>query len=51
MRLIASNSYDARTMCGTLCLQHKVNEYLWGLKQGGQPARAAGEPPMHVNFI
>lgn len=34
MDYIASSKYDAKTMCGTLCLQHKINEFLWDLKQG-----------------
>ncbi len=53
MYLIASEKFDARTMCGTLCLQHKVNEYLWDVKKGR--ARSGGirsqKKPMHVNFI
>lgn len=54
---IASEKFDACTMCGTLCLQHKVNEFLWDLKEGvlapEWPAAEGplGEPPMHVNFI
>src|SRR3989339_1085369 len=32
INLIASKEFDARTMCGSLCLQHKVNEFLWDLK-------------------
>ena len=32
INLIASEKFDARTMCGSLCLQHKVNEFLWDLK-------------------
>ncbi len=52
MNLIASDGFDARTMCGSLCLQHKVNEYLSDLKHSGQsPQWGVGEPPMHVNFI
>ncbi len=52
MRLIASERFDARTMCGTLCLQHKVNECLWDLKEGhAQLKTPEGAPPMHVNFI
>jgi len=52
INLIASEKFDARTMCGSLCLQHKVNEFLWGLKRcettlNNQP----GAAPMHVNFI
>lgn len=52
MNEIASPAFDAHTMCGSLCLQHKVNEYLWELKQNGhQPLKAEGSPPMHINFI
>ena len=52
MRLLASERFDAKTMCGSLCLQHKVNEYLYGLKElGADLAKPAGEPPMHLNFI
>ena len=52
MRSIASPDFDARTMCGTLCLQHKVNEYLWELKQSGRPLPGPSFPePSHVNFI
>ncbi len=52
MRLIASEKFDARIMCGSLCLQHKVNEFLWDLKRGAASlGRPEGEPPMHCNFI
>ncbi|MBU1148439.1 MAG: radical SAM protein [Candidatus Omnitrophica bacterium] len=52
MDLIASDKFDARTMCGTLCLQHKVNEFLWGLKNKDVSLGAANkETPLHVNFI
>ena len=52
MNLIASDKFNARTMCGTLCLQHKVNECLWQLKkEGGELATPSGEPPQHVNFV
>jgi MoaA/NifB/PqqE/SkfB family radical SAM enzyme len=52
MRLIASDAFDAQTMCGTLCLQHKVNEYLWNLKTGTSKIPAPNGPvPQHVNFI
>jgi MoaA/NifB/PqqE/SkfB family radical SAM enzyme len=52
MNEIASPAFDAHTMCGCLCLQHKVNEYLWELKQNGQqPDKPAGSQPMHINFI
>jgi MoaA/NifB/PqqE/SkfB family radical SAM enzyme len=52
LRLIASEKFDACTMCGTLCLQHKVNEYLWDLKNGKEQLKApVGEPPQHINFV
>jgi len=52
MNLIASEQFDAQTMCGTLCLQHKVNEFLWGLKNKECTfAEPEGEPPMHINFV
>lgn len=50
--LIASPKFDARTMCGSLCLQHKVNEFLWDLKHGEAAFREEiGREPQHVNFI
>jgi len=52
MDLIASKRFDAKTMCGSLCLQHKVNEYLWNLKHGKADLPYPDlEIPMHVNFI
>ncbi len=50
--LLASEKFDAKTMCGSLCLQHKVNEFLWDLKKGNDLlAESPGSLPMHVNFI
>ncbi|NUO09111.1 MAG: radical SAM protein [Candidatus Brocadia sp.] len=52
INLIASEKFDARSMCGSLCLQHKVNEFLWDLKANNAALKKGeGEPPMHVNFI
>lgn len=52
MNLIASEQFDARTMCGSLCLQHKVNEFLWELRLGTTHIpKNPGAPPQHVNFI
>jgi MoaA/NifB/PqqE/SkfB family radical SAM enzyme len=52
MNRIASSRFDATTMCGSLCLQHKVNECLDGLAAGtANLPPAGGEPPPHVNFI
>jgi len=50
--LIASEKFDARRMCGSLCLQHKVNECLWSIREeGAELPGQDDEPPMHVNFI
>lgn len=51
--LLASDSFDPRTMCGKLCLQDKVNEFLWGLKQGDASLAPGtdGPPPAHINFV
>jgi len=52
INLIASEKFDARTMCGSLCLQHKVNECLWSLKHENAVLDNVKEDmPMHVNFI
>jgi len=51
VNLIASEKFDARTMCGSLCLQHKVNEFLWGLKNGEPMPEPDGPAPDHINFI
>ena len=50
---LASDKFDARTMCGSLCLQHKVNECLWRIKkEKGELEDVAGkQKPMHTNFI
>ncbi|MBF0595249.1 MAG: SPASM domain-containing protein, partial [Candidatus Omnitrophica bacterium] len=51
MDLITSKKFDAKTMCGTLCLQHKVNECLAGLKAGGKFPEPGEKAPQHINFI
>ncbi|MBI5196783.1 MAG: radical SAM protein [Nitrospirae bacterium] len=52
INLIASEKFNARTMCGSLCLQHKVNEFLWELKQGKTSLnKKVKRTPQHVNFI
>ncbi len=39
-------------MCGSLGLQHKVNECLWSLKhKGAILEQSQRQPPMHLNFI
>lgn len=52
MDYIASNKFDAKTMCGALCLQHKVNEFLWDLQRGNAIFKQKkGEKPLHINFV
>lgn len=52
MNLIASEKYDIAGTCGTLCGQHKVNEFLWDLKNGGSLEDIDDiSAPAHVNFI
>jgi MoaA/NifB/PqqE/SkfB family radical SAM enzyme len=52
LKLIASDKFNAKTMCGTLCLQHKVNEFLWDLKHSKAVIHEpVGDLPMHINFI
>lgn len=49
---LASTQFDAHKMCGSLCLQHKVNEFLWNLKiaKADMP-QATMEKPKHINFV
>lgn len=52
--LLASEKFDPHTMCGTNCLQHKVNEFLWDVKTGALNIDTLEEPkekPLHINFI
>ncbi|HMR74005.1 MAG TPA: radical SAM protein [Polyangiaceae bacterium] len=52
MRYLASPRFNAQKMCGSLCLQHKVNEVLDGVQKGRLPLVAqAGPPPAHENFV
>lgn len=52
MNEIASNKFDAKKDCGTLCLQHKINEYLFSLKeQNAELKNPESEKPQHINFI
>jgi MoaA/NifB/PqqE/SkfB family radical SAM enzyme len=52
MDLIASDKFDAKTMCGTLCLQHNANESLNKIKSGEiKYSKPEGKPPQHINFI
>lgn len=53
MNYIAGPGFNAQSMCGSLCLQHKANEFLDAYSKGevALPSLGAAEPPMHVNFI
>ena len=51
MNEIGSQRFNAKTMCGTLCLQHKVNEFLWDVKKHGLTEPPPGPQPPHINFI
>jgi MoaA/NifB/PqqE/SkfB family radical SAM enzyme len=49
---LASPEFNAQKMCGTLCLQHKVNEYLDGYKKGFHILQEpGGRPPQHLDFV
>ncbi len=52
MTYLGSDDYDPVTQCGPLCMQDKINEFLFNLRDGGGVLPVdAGERPMHVNFI
>jgi MoaA/NifB/PqqE/SkfB family radical SAM enzyme len=49
---LASPDFNAQRMCGSLCLQHKVNEYLDEHRKGRLELRQPeGPPPQHLNFV
>lgn len=52
MQYLSSNQFNAQKMCGTLCLQHKVNEALDRHVSGVQKITPATDSkPMHINFV
>ncbi len=52
MNYLAGPDFNAQTMCGTLCLQHKVNEALDAHAKGQIALRPpAGAIPQHINFV
>ena len=52
MNYLASPKFNAQKMCGALCLQHRVNEFLDAYKkQKANLVEPAGPPPMHRNFV
>jgi hypothetical protein len=51
MNYLASPEFNAQKMCGSLCLQHKVNEALDKLVKGEGTLAPAMGSVQHVNFI
>lgn len=52
MNYLAGPEFNAQTMCGSLCLQHKVNEALDAYVKGDvKIAVPAGAPPQHLAFV
>tara|TARA_Y100000590_G_C14856625_1_gene689697 strand:- start:187 stop:477 length:291 start_codon:yes stop_codon:yes gene_type:complete len=53
MGTLGSSKFDPRDRCATLCLQDKVNEVLFDLKENNKPLpkKSLGSKPEHVNFI
>lgn len=52
MNYLASPDFNAQTMCGTLCLQHKVNEVLDAHTKGLIDLKMPDGPaPQHLSFI
>jgi len=49
---LASPDFNAQKMCGTLCLQHKVNEFLDARRKGLTVLQdPVGRPPQHIDFV
>lgn len=48
---LRSDQFNAKTMCGSLCLQHKVNEALDSIMKGGPLPEPTGPAPAHLNFV
>ena len=52
MNYFASPEFNAQNMCGSLCLQHKVNETLDNYAKGNVAIkRPEGKESEHLNFI
>lgn len=53
MNYIAGPEFNAQSMCGSLCLQHKVNEVLDGYQKGqlDLPDLSGRPPPPHLDFV
>lgn len=52
MNALASPEFNAQKMCGSLCLQHKVNEVLDAHQKGlVELRRPSGPAPAHIDFV
>lgn len=52
MNYLASPAFDARTMMGSLPIQHYISDALDQHLRGNRRIQpAAGKPPLHVNFL
>jgi MoaA/NifB/PqqE/SkfB family radical SAM enzyme len=52
MNALASPEFNAQKMCGSLCLQHKVNEVLDAHSKGlVQLTTPRGAAPAHIDFV
>lgn len=52
MNYLAGPEFNAQNMCGSLCLQHKVNEYLDSYQKGQMElVQPVGTEPQHLSFI
>lgn len=51
INFLASDGFNAQSMCGSLCLQHQVNTKLDQLKKGQPLPSTSGSPPEHINFV
>lgn len=53
MNYLSGPEFNAQKMCGSLCLQHKVNEFLDGYQkdQIALPELQPGKEPQHLNFV
>ena len=53
MNYLASTEFNAQKMCGSLCLQHTVNERLDSYQKGQYvfPDLSGERTPQHINFV
>ncbi|KVN06958.1 radical SAM protein [Burkholderia diffusa] len=53
MNYLASSGFNAQKMCGSLCLQHKANEFLDAYQKGEMtlPDVSGESAPAHINFV